>query len=151
MSIDLSQVEKHVGCCLTRVYDEVAKTPERIPTTIAIGVYGYNGSATFYANYDDDQSFHCEAIEEISGNALAGFVIPEMEAWSLEGKPLRFLDADSRDEGEGAYEYLLEFIATATKRYLKQLPPFAWRPNRCLLYTSPSPRDLSTSRMPSSA
>ena len=24
-------------------------------------------------------------------------------------------------------------------------------PNNCLLYTSPSPRDLSTSRMPSSA
>ena len=27
---------------------------------------------------------------------------------------------------------------------------FAWY-NNCLLYTSPSPRDLSTSRMPSSA
>ena len=26
-----------------------------------------------------------------------------------------------------------------------------YRMNRCLLYTSPSPRDLSTSRMPSSA
>ena len=26
-----------------------------------------------------------------------------------------------------------------------------WRPGACLLYTSPSPRDLSTSRMPSSA
>eukprot|EP00829_Urostomides_striatus_P017624 TRINITY_DN614_c0_g2_i5.p2 TRINITY_DN614_c0_g2~~TRINITY_DN614_c0_g2_i5.p2 ORF type:complete len:134 (-),score=57.90 TRINITY_DN614_c0_g2_i5:18-377(-) len=26
-----------------------------------------------------------------------------------------------------------------------------WIPNPCLLYTSPSPRDLSTSRMPSSA
>ena len=28
---------------------------------------------------------------------------------------------------------------------------FAQNPNICLLYTSPSPRDLSTSRMPSSA
>ena len=26
-----------------------------------------------------------------------------------------------------------------------------WGPKTCLLYTSPSPRDLSTSRMPSSA
>ena len=26
-----------------------------------------------------------------------------------------------------------------------------WQSNTCLLYTSPSPRDLSTSRMPSSA
>ena len=28
---------------------------------------------------------------------------------------------------------------------------YAGRPSPCLLYTSPSPRDLSTSRMPSSA
>ena len=28
---------------------------------------------------------------------------------------------------------------------------FAWLDDLCLLYTSPSPRDLSTSRMPSSA
>ena len=28
---------------------------------------------------------------------------------------------------------------------------FFWEPSTCLLYTSPSPRDLSTSRMPSSA
>ena len=31
------------------------------------------------------------------------------------------------------------------------LPQGRGRPNACLLYTSPSPRDLSTSRMPSSA
>ena len=31
------------------------------------------------------------------------------------------------------------------------LGPVAVLPSRCLLYTSPSPRDLSTSRMPSSA
>ena len=31
-------------------------------------------------------------------------------------------------------------------------PPETWSPTEnCLLYTSPSPRDLSTSRMPSSA
>ena len=33
----------------------------------------------------------------------------------------------------------------------KTLPPPSTRLMRCLLYTSPSPRDLSTSRMPSSA
>ena len=31
------------------------------------------------------------------------------------------------------------------------LPAFKSKFNGCLLYTSPSPRDLSTSRMPSSA
>ena len=28
---------------------------------------------------------------------------------------------------------------------------YAWKNNRCLLYTSPSPRDSGKSRMPSSA
>ena len=32
-----------------------------------------------------------------------------------------------------------------------QFPLHEWLPEACLLYTSPSPRDLSTSRMPSSA
>ena len=31
------------------------------------------------------------------------------------------------------------------------VPKFYDKPENCLLYTSPSPRDLSTSRMPSSA
>ena len=45
--------------------------------------------------------------------------------------PWRYLDPDSREEN----------------------PSFAMNKAayRCLLYTSPSPRDLSTSRMPSSA
>ena len=35
---------------------------------------------------------------------------------------------------------------------LSPLPVLVWAANRaCLLYTSPSPQDLSTSRMPSSA
>ena len=43
------------------------------------------------------------------------------------------------------------------ERFLSQIQPFIWRRTLdytvmdCLLYTSPSPRDLSTSRMPSSA
>ena len=42
-------------------------------------------------------------------------------------------DVTSYDNGKSAYERLCE------------------EPFTCLLYTSPSPRDLSTSRMPSSA
>ena len=33
----------------------------------------------------------------------------------------------------------------------KVMPEIEWSVHACLLYTSPSPRDLSTSRMPSSA
>ena len=36
------------------------------------------------------------------------------------------------------------------KKMFSSLLEFGWNPI-CLLYTSPSPRDLSTSRMPSSA
>ena len=39
---------------------------------------------------------------------------------------------------------VLDFVKTASDEILQDLEP-------CLLYTSPSPRDLSTSRMPSSA
>ena len=45
------------------------------------------------------------------------------------------------DEGDG--DTVLFLHGNPTSSYL-------WR-NICLLYTSPSPRDLSTSRMPSSA
>ena len=53
---------------------------------------------------------------------------------------------------------ILDTLSTSTKLSLSEIcsrlsvnPLFANRANLCLLYTSPSPRDLSTSRMPSSA
>ena len=42
-----------------------------------------------------------------------------------------------------------EILKSASVYFAKELD--ADRPRCCLLYTSPSPRDLSTSRMPSSA
>ena len=45
-------------------------------------------------------------------------------------------------ENEDVYEFLDKFKRAATLN--------GWNDD-CLLYTSPSPRDLSTSRMPSSA
>ena len=40
----------------------------------------------------------------------------------------------------------------AVEKYIKEGPlKDCWLTTICLLYTSPSPRDLSTSRMPSSA
>ena len=44
-------------------------------------------------------------------------------------------------------QYGLEALDT----YSKIIYPQMWNSYICLLYTSPSPRDLSTSRMPSSA
>ena len=50
-------------------------------------------------------------------------------------------------------EYLALLAAIGSGRDFADLPPshLARRYKSCLLYTSPSPRDLSTSRMPSSA
>ena len=57
--------------------------------------------------------------------------------------------------GEKMYEFLDRLIAVALPRTrdFRGVSPkgFDGRGNFCLLYTSPSPRDLSTSRMPSSA
>ena len=47
-----------------------------------------------------------------------------------------------------AYQYLAE---TKEKRYLRQSFQYYLEPSVCLLYTSPSPRDRTRSRMPSSA
>ena len=44
-----------------------------------------------------------------------------------------------------------EIFRLTTKDGLLTVEPGAGPANTCLLYTSPSPRDLSTSRMPSSA
>ena len=57
--------------------------------------------------------------------------------------------------GERMYEFLDRLISIALPRVrdFQGINPkgFDGRGNYCLLYTSPSPRDLSTSRMPSSA
>ena len=52
-------------------------------------------------------------------------------------------DAERIDELESALRFIDNYRFTAT--------PTEFRLVACLLYTSPSPRDLSTSRMPSSA
>ena len=51
---------------------------------------------------------------------------------------------------QGCYDDLME-IREHVLKYLKTLRVVHYDDYTCLLYTSPSPRDLSTSRMPSSA
>ena len=62
----------------------------------------------------------------------------EMEQFREDPENSAFVDAD----------HLLEFVEVELEDCMVELLDL---PIPCLLYTSPSPRDLSTSRMPSSA
>ena len=55
------------------------------------------------------------------------------------------------DEAERAVHALAEFDLEYLEQPCAEVDELVELRERCLLYTSPSPRDLSTSRMPSSA
>ena len=51
----------------------------------------------------------------------------------------------------GTCEYLRALLPELPREDAERLVRYYWRDDICLLYTSPSPRDPKTSRMPSSA
>ena len=86
-----------------------------------------------------DKPVHKSHIEEMLQNANWAPTHGMTEPWRF-----RVFTGDGRDR-------LAEFLA---KTYKEVTTEDTFRQNKyegCLLYTSPSPRDLSTSRMPSSA
>ena len=62
----------------------------------------------------------------------------------------QFLQKQSSD-GVSLYHHLANVLLKVSASTLTFPPSFGGENHLCLLYTSPSPRDLSTSRMPSSA
>ena len=60
-------------------------------------------------------------------------------------------DYFSNNKYEGVTVSLYSIMFTAADLNFTHELIFSGEPEACLLYTSPSPRDLSTSRMPSSA
>ena len=82
-------------------------------------------------------------VAPASGKVLSGGV----EANALT-KPKKFFGAARNIEGGGS----LTILATALTETGSKMDEVIFEEFKgCLLYTSPSPRDLSTSRMPSSA
>jgi len=67
----------------------------------------------------------------------------------VEGNEIPYLPAAAAKKKENAEHWLT--ADPEIKCYLPGVPRATYMPYPCLLYTSPSPRDLSTSRMPSSA
>ena len=95
-------------------------------------------------------------IEKAPDNGWVRFYL-RSEARFHDGHPVRaedvvfsfqMLTKDGAPMYRGYYNDVAEVIAEDP---LTVLFKFKHTNNRCLLYTSPSPRDLSTSRMPSSA
>ena len=86
------------------------------------------------------------SIQELS-KSLVGDVKSVLEGKKLD--PVGKADADIDNDGDtdSSDEYLHKRRAAIKKAMKDEGNKFTG----CLLYTSPSPRDLSTSRMPSSA
>ena len=59
--------------------------------------------------------------------------------------------ADAEDDAAASFRFPVQLVVRPQGALAPGLDPEVFRDYRCLLYTSPSPRDLSTSRMPSSA
>ena len=86
---------------------------------------------------------------ELSVRELPLFPLPEVVLFPQEVLPLHIF--------ESRYRIMLKSVLESDSMF----GVIKWDPNKksmanvgccaCLLYTSPSPRDLSTSRMPSSA
>ena len=86
---------------------------------------------------------------ETKDKALGSMYYGALKVMNDNGNPDRFaLAAHSIRELMEKLPYYLELRLKATKETLKEK---VRQLESCLLYTSPSPRDLSTSRMPSSA
>ena len=56
-----------------------------------------------------------------------------------------------REEYRGVPEWSHEIVKTLRKKYIPVGDKWYFMDKTCLLYTSPSPRDVEESRMPSSA
>ena len=71
------------------------------------------------------------------------------QAWTREGSPGRPIELNHADETN--WEFPVAYSYTVINDTSVLLSGRDLKSTACLLYTSPSPRDLSTSRMPSSA
>ena len=93
-------------------------------------------------------------VEEAAGGIAAAREIHRLreEVRLLLDNPESYADCcmsvDSQDE---AAQVLSGRLQSYQKRFTELSQPWLQFLDLCLLYTSPSPRDLSTSRMPSSA
>ena len=92
-----------------------------------------------------------EGIDAWQLPIVAEFDAPKFRNLSYSQQRLWFID--EIEDGESLYNisFALTIIGDLDYQLLNRSVNDIIRRHTCLLYTSPSPRDLSTSRMPSSA
>ena len=116
-------------------------------------LYSGSGEIVIKFKWDDNPNTSGLAVTDIE----VGGTVPVV--WQRKHKQVYNASGKSRSQGRGNYSRRYEKKGEVTKTIEvegspKPSAPAAQNPpkaNPCLLYTSPSPRDLSTSRMPSSA
>ena len=91
---------------------------------------------------------------------LLGLILLLASSWYLWKLTSNFLDEPTKKELTNSFNNLKNKLSEGKQNFSKAKISEAWEKykeeggalsNNCLLYTSPSPRDISRSRMPSSA
>ena len=109
----------------------------------------------YYVDYKDGQYLATQteannrAVMDLAGSGISGSQVDNPD-WHKQyglfmGLELELIIRDDRK--------MFDTLGTKQifERTIQTFHPQGYKDNCCLLYTSPSPRDLSTSRMPSSA
>ena len=129
------------------------------PYTVALYVAGVASFASFFAYYSRESSFLSETIIQ-AAYARNGFTCTPLQPDAHYGITFNYEECQQNMLNPSDYSVILENTGLSCGQCNAQqynFYPFGSEHPRmqldvsCLLYTSPSPRDLSTSRMPSSA
>ena len=91
--------------------------------------------------------------EKLNQDLISWYTL--LSGWSLDGSLVataeHVLDLDGENAIENANTVLRRYIDQWSTGDFSSIPAIVLLSNDCLLYTSPSPRDVEESRMPSSA
>ena len=124
------------------------------------GLFKLKNRPQWYTVENRSRTYVNKIIDQISGEHFKNYNISKVDRndYGVKiyyGGENEFFDYDKVVLATHADE-ALKLIENPTEDEIKILSNFSYKENiayihTCLLYTSPSPRDLSTSRMPSSA
>ena len=155
----LTDIARYTGIPVTTTLHGLGAFPEEDP--LALPMLGMHG--TWWANQAIQ---HCDLIIAV-GARSDDRVTGKLDSWAPHAKVIHieidqscisknvFADCAILGDVRSVLEQLQPMVRPKdTTKWLKQID--VWRqdpntPNTCLLYTSPSPRDRTRSRMPSSA